>query len=228
MRISALAFFRRSGLFVAVAIVAVVWLAACADPPAGQPDAQASEAFMLLAESALASAEETGASNEQVEILHNAMEAGEMSHALARQALDAFVACLADSHIGFDDVSAENDREYPRIEYRVYADDTTAMDLCYDVHYGLVDSVYQLQPQAVEETESLMVDAAPAITLCLEGAGFVVPSDPNYDELRAAAYFAWNGVYPGESFELADPGFVAVDCLAPAGLDVRDLSRGVG
>lgn len=207
---------------VGAAGLVVAGLAGCADasaPPAPTQDAD----YLRLVDTITRRAEESGASSEQLALLARARVEGAASYDLEREALTAFFGCLTDAGIGYEDLTESAGREYPRVDYRVFTSDAATMDTCFTVHAESLTTLYSLQPAVVEEVESLVEGHADAIVACLRDAGYSLPDDPSYDELRTAAYFAAEGTYPDDPGAIPPPGFSAVDCYGAVGLDPRDI-----
>lgn len=213
----------------AVACALVALTTSCSPGSQDEPASTGgSTAFAGLIANAIREANEGSASREQVELLELASAEGEMTYARAHQGLTNYFTCLADNGIEAWEEPVAPARSFPPMRYSVGADDPTVMDLCYVAEFMYVDTVYQLQPSIAAEVERVVMESAPLIIACLEGAGFPITTDPTYDELRDAAYFAWYGVHVGTSLADAPEDWSGADCYAAAGIETSALHDGPG
>lgn len=194
----------------------------------GETSPSADPAFTELLDQTEGFARSEGASDEQIALLERARSEGVVSYETEHEALVNFFSCLDDKGIGYKDLTVTAGRVFPRVDYQVFSSDPTAMDLCYAEHAASVDSLYQLQPAVIDEVESLVEQHSAGIIACLREAGYEISNDPTYDELRSAAYFAWNGTYPDDPAAQEPAGFVPVDCYGAVGLVEQDYHAGQG
>lgn len=200
---------------------------ACASAQ-GDETPSADPAFIEIVDRQLEEARNGGATPEQIDILERARAEGRMSYALEKEALTAFFSCLDDAGATHEDHTVAAGREYPNVDFSVVASDPNAYDACFIPHADFVDTVYQLQPAAVDEVTTLIQRGSERIIACLREAGYAIADDPTYDELRSTAYFAYMGYYPDDLGAPEPAGFVPVDCLGAAGLDPADYHAGPG
>jgi hypothetical protein len=202
-------------------------LPGCADggdvaPPSADPT------FIALLDRAVNNAESQGASEEQIALLERARKEGLVSYEIEHDGMVDFYGCLEDAGLSYKDLTVTAGRTFPRVDYQVFASEPTTMDTCYVEHVQFVDSLYSGQPAVVAEVEALVERGSADIAQCLRAAGYTVPDDLTYDELRSAAYYAYGGTYPDDPSAEEPPGFVSVDCYAAVGLTPQDYHVGRG
>lgn len=213
---------RRLGSPFAFFAVAML-LVGCGTHVAPSPSASANPEFQAMVARAISSAEDGGASAQQLDTLHQAESEGEVSLSLARTAETGFFACLADSGIEFDDLGPMGDGRYPFLDYTFTAPDPAEADLCYQVEYSFVDALYQNQPQVVAEKDSVFLAKRDELVACIRANEVDVDADATVTELRGALWLLLTGDSLTDPTVHAGQDFVPVDCATPSGISTGDI-----
>lgn len=210
---------------VMIVVALLVWapLAGCSSRAPSMAPASSEGEFAPLIDHAIARAHEAGADQTQIGFLEQARADGVLSPQTAQAAAQLFAECAESFGIRVELVPFETSTSYPRIDYRVYADDPTVADGCYEAFYAYVDQVYQVQPAAVQAQREAVLAKSAQLETCVHEHGLTLPHHPTYDELRLALLTLLYGFDPSDPH--ADPAAAkpSVDCLSPAGLDPNDL-----
>lgn len=164
-------------------------LASCATEQADAVD----PVFAELIETAIEDAEAGGAGAQQLVILEEARELGEVTLEQMRESTRATVACFVD--VGFDSEYFESTRAdgLPLPDYSVslhgeWSDsDIQVMDQC-DFENGFwVNKVYQIQPSSDQLWLEFINGKAGELRSCLEDAGYETDPDATGAELANQA-----------------------------------------
>lgn len=200
----------REVLLGALASACALGLAGCS------PDADGGEPWDLgpfdtLIDNAIDEAREGGASEQQLAVLLEAREDGELTYEAMRSAALALESCFA-LHGGTMQIEEAIDvTGMPQLTYLVGFDEDlgetfieNAVAGCERQEYKWVTFVYQLQPKARELLGQYVLKQEPVLRACLEASG--VSTDPADD--------GWDLAY--RALDVASETANRVDCLSAA------------
>lgn len=193
---------RLSGAMVAFA----AFLSGCAQGGAQEESPVEDYSFEAIVQSALQDAHDSNASQAQIDLLHDALDTGEMTFEAAAQARDATLKCLRD--LGLDARAEDQENQWGWVLpfWSVASDSPAPVETCELQESMWVSQVYQTQPAAHGARDAWILERSPQLRDCLEQGGITLNDDATVAELLSATSDMWSQT-DGE-----------VDCAAEIGL----------
>lgn len=202
----------------AVAAVSMLSLftSACATEEA-EPPAGADPVFVTVWEEA----DQAGASLQQLDLLSELSEQGEVKYSDVQRALTATFECLEAAGFFYYEMPYESvsgllipGYSFGKSGSDLPPEDTRIADECIETHSFYVEKLYQIQPVAVEAEEQEFAGRRTEIVECLEAKGVEVDPGATRDEIYQAAVssagFDPQGQAPEDSEQLDTS---VLDCL---------------
>lgn len=204
-------------------IAAALCLVGCSSPTSVQ--VEASPGFLAAAQSTLEQAQgDPATSQRQRDILARAVEEGELSQSLAREALQNFLVCLDDAGIAYDDRGPVGLLEFSRFDVLVHAgSDPAKADACSRQEYDYVDGLYQTQPAAVAERRAYTEEQIPRLIECLAQHGYDIGPDATFNETMGWVFYADTGEWIRDEPLSLTSSDVRVDCVEQLGLNPEEI-----
>lgn len=175
-----------------VLVVAAAVVATSVSCSGGEPEGVDPE-FAQRLDRDLERAQEAGASTEQLAILREAQETGEISFDVYNEAIDAALRCARESGVAVHDGGTFDHLGLTIRNYSVpYGDadqreplPSITVHRCVAEHSFWVERLYQLQPASLEAQEAHFEQFRDAIVECLAGYGIEVAADLSHRELSS-------------------------------------------
>lgn len=164
-------------------------MAGCSSEAETGPIVGADEAFTAFAAPILDDARAEGASDAQIALIERAIAEGEVTPALALEAIDNAFACLADAGSEGTLNPVEPGVELPEISYYYSAPPGVSEDLldsCLTENSMWVEMMYQVQPKAIAVIDAKFEENREYLIECLRGFGRVIDDDAPVDEIKHA------------------------------------------
>lgn len=204
-------------------VLSLCLMAGCTSPPAGTTPNDPGFQTQVQAILETAQADDSVAGN-QLELLAQAKDAGELSQALARQGLQEFFTCLDGENISYQDSGASGQLDFSRFEYVIHSGENPAKaDACYRSHFAYLDQLYQMQPAAVTERSEYTRSKTPLLRECLVEHGYPIATDATFEETMAWVFFADTGQWLNSEPPASPSDVGRVDCVGLLGLNSQDL-----
>jgi hypothetical protein len=190
-----------------VVAASFVMLVACSGGVPPNPSLASDDPLQYFLEVALYEGE---ASPEQIRILSDAVEQGELSFEAYSDAVKATLACMSDAGVLVQGPQVDRNDGYPVLRYQ-YATgvteegnpDNPIPELCIRANSFYVEFAYTSQPSSQEALDVALEAKREEVALCIAEAGIVVDDDLPIRE------FLLEVVHSGESGR---------DCIAFAGI----------
>lgn len=173
----------RSALATLVVVAAVAVSGCSADAPA-TVGASTSD-FTAMAAGAIEEARSEGATQAQLDAISAAMASGAVSFEAVTTAVAATFECFEATGVRYENQGSHISAGVSYVDY-VYEGGLkeAAADTCIKQNSEFVETLYALQPAALEKAASAFDAAMPALILCLKDLGYTVEDDITADELK--------------------------------------------
>ncbi len=187
--------------------VALIVLAGCSRGL--PPDDASMSSWMYGVDLQISGAEAAGAAPEQLKVLHQIRDTGEITWAEVDSAMQETFRCFEAAGIEYqvDNAVGYNGLKEPGYSFSAgTADPATFMevgDRCIAQHSKFIEAAYTLRPEAVEADNRYLETLKPALIACLEDNGVAVDKEATFDELARLAYQLYGPVASG-AFQKTD------------------------
>lgn len=177
---------------VTLTVIIVFFVSACGGGSSAPTSVQGAPVWSDRVDEAITQARNGDASAQQIAILTEAKESGDISLEAARNAEQATVDCMNEAGLDASYVETQGgDGELPQPGFRVRADAGGEVsplgDACETQESLWVSHLYQVQPRAIEVRNSNVDKHMPQLLTCLAERGVAPDADASRDEIYAAA-----------------------------------------
>lgn len=172
-------------LWAVASLPVMLLLAGCGDSPPNGHDGGAPASFIATVDAMLEDAESDGVSDSQVSLLESARLTGQVTLEMLQDAESQTFACFDRAGIRHDELAPEMRGDMLTPQYAYEGGDKTAVaEECIREHSYYVETLYAIQPAAVEANDARFASAMPKIIACLRDMGYEVDDDVTPAELK--------------------------------------------
>jgi hypothetical protein len=193
-------------------------IAGCASVATSPTAAVFEGSFEYWIQTAIRSATSGHASDEQIAILNEAANSGELSPALEEQATQNFFGCLDLNGIEYAAQTPVETNGVTEFPFVVYGTDTSIAESCREAELTYVELAYHMQPTAYAAREAEQARNKPILIACLREHGTTIDDDATVSDVQDALNILFYGADPAETNGEIVDGYVPVDCLQLTGI----------